>query len=217
MLRLLSAIVGALFIAAIAVGYNNIPKSLPQQTPANSTVFIKAGPASGSGVNIGNRTILTAAHVIGDFKSVVVKPEGGPVLVGTVLWTDTDYDIALLSIPNDMPSSFLSCRTAELREHIEIVGNPMGQEFVHLFGQVAKAQQNGNKGEDYFYFGAPIAPGNSGGPVFDKYGYVIGIVDKVIVSYAAIDQLGQPDLSLVGIGLAVPSIDICGVINRHKQ
>lgn len=143
---------------------------------------------SGTGFAIGNKYIVTNEHVTDGAKTIVVKGVNGNLSTGytaIVAATDKNNDIAILKI-ND--SKFSSMGTipynvptimAEVGEDIFVLGYPltqtMGNEIKLTNGIISS--RSGFQGDVALYqMTAPIQPGNSGGPMFDSKGNVIGIV-----------------------------------------
>lgn len=68
----------------------------PPTTSEDSAIKISVGAGLGSGVHIGGGDILTAAHVVGDAKTVKIKTFAGIESDADVLWVNKDFDIALI-------------------------------------------------------------------------------------------------------------------------
>jgi S1-C subfamily serine protease len=146
--------------------------------------------AIGAGVRIGKDLVLTAHHVVDDATRILVTldRDGRPAETfdAEVIKTDENNDLALLRIKGDLPSDMkqakLACRTPAIGETIEVVGSPLGVQFVHTWGRVAGVPRSippDGKGT-VVPIDASIASGNSGGPVYDSSGKVIGIAEAVI-------------------------------------
>lgn len=180
-------------------------------TPATdaATVKINLPDGLGSGVSIGNGFIVTAAHVVGDAKEVGIKERDGVETTADVLWVNRVYDIALLRSPLKIPAADLSCRTARVGDAITAIGNPLGLEFISTAGKIAgEARQFGDTWKSAFVTDLTVIMGNSGGPAFDEYGKLIGIVVGV---------LGVPvgeGKSYLGLSTVVPSSVVCSLLGR---
>jgi S1-C subfamily serine protease len=146
-----------------------------------------ARPKSGSGSGIvvdDSGDILTAAHVVQHCKTLTVKTPESKALEATVEAVDPKNDLALLRIayaaPLGEPAHFRSTAApAKLGESVGVIGYPLtgllSSEPKATYGQVNSVAGVNN---DYtlLQISAPIQPGNSGGPVLDNAGQVIGVV-----------------------------------------
>ncbi|MBR4198642.1 MAG: trypsin-like peptidase domain-containing protein [Bacteroidales bacterium] len=143
---------------------------------------------SGTGWALGNGYLVTNNHVAGEARSIIVKGIDGNYNTGytaEVVATDKVNDIAILKINDSRFNGYgvlpygVSARIADVGEDVFVLGYPltqtMGYEIKLTNGIVSSL--TGFKGDVSLYqMTAPIQPGNSGGPMFDKNGNVIGIV-----------------------------------------
>lgn len=151
-----------------------------------------------------NGYILTNWHVAGDkFSNCYVTLENGNVYSGTVVWADSDLDLAIVKIS----VTDLDCITLGDSDNIKLgdqtyaIGNPIGVEFqrtvtsgiISGIDRTIKIEdENGTSYmEDLIQTDATINPGNSGGPLVNANGEVIGI-NSVKIEDAE------------GIGFAIP-------------
>lgn len=130
--------------------------------------------------------ILTSRHVVENLSSepgvgqeVGVCMQDDQMALATVVGLHDDLDLALLWIGRfDGESKFLqplrSFGSVEVGEQVYAIGHPQGLAFSISSGLVAQ-----KRGEDFVQISAPVSPGNSGGPVFDRHGRLIGIVESV--------------------------------------
>lgn len=180
----------------------------------SSTVKIIVGGGHGSGVNIGDGYIVTAAHVVGDAKTVKVKghlPYAQLEMDAEVLWSNSSYDVALMRIGiGKMASSRLYCDDPHIGQAIEAVGNPGPLEFVHSYGHIASDVQERAHWKSTVIASLAIAPGSSGGPVLDMRGRLIGIVVGV-----ALTNVGGFSPSAVALAYLVPASSICTLMARR--
>ena len=149
----------------------------------------QVGTALGSGVYLGDGKVITDLHVVNGAKEIVITLDRDGVaaekLHATIDATDATNDLALLHVVGNLPAGMkkaeLACRRPWIGEPIEVVGNPLGVEFVHSWGRVAGVARTlpGSKGT-VAPIDVEIASGNSGGPVYDSYGKVLGLAEAVI-------------------------------------
>jgi len=163
---------------------------------------IKESPKSGTGFALSsNGFIATNYHVIENAKSIKVRGAKGDfstMLNAKVIKSDQMADLAIIQIddPNfidlgKIPYSVVSSNT-DVGEEVFALGYPltntMGEEIKLTTGIVsANSGYQGNQNQ--YQISVPVQPGNSGGPLFDKNGKVVGIVnakhtDTDNVSYA---------------------------------
>lgn len=143
---------------------------------------------SGTGFALKNGYIATNFHVIDGAKSIIIKGVCGNFnksYKASLIGVDRNNDLALLKIDDpafcgfgNIPYSVLSS-TSEVGENIFVLGYPltstMGDEIKLTTGIISS--KTGFQGDVALYqISAPIQPGNSGGPLFDNNGNVIGIV-----------------------------------------
>lgn len=143
---------------------------------------------SGTGFALGNGYLVTNHHVVEDAKSINIKGVQDDFNLGyrvVVVATDKVNDIAILRITDTKFNGFgtipysVSSRMADVGEDIFVLGYPltqtMGDEIKLTNGIISS--RTGFQGDVANYqMSAPIQPGNSGGPMFDSKGNVIGIV-----------------------------------------
>jgi S1-C subfamily serine protease len=191
-------------LAGIAVATSTVGAPVKPDKPApklaSPMVYIDMGclPAEdeetpphcgmGSGVDIGHGFILTAAHVANStegFKEedLKVKDSLGREHATELLWANHTYDVALLRVgdPDTIAGAHLSGRLLRQGEKLSFQGNPFDIQDVTTYGRVVKSviEKQGPWAAANIVDGA-IAPGMSGGPVWDAGGNVVGINVGVI-------------------------------------
>ena len=123
--------------------------------------------------------ILTNAHVVREAKDVTVKLSDRREFTAKVLGTDTATDIAVLRIDaKDLPVVRLGDpRTLEVGDPVLAIGNPYGLEQTATQGIVSAKGRSlpGDAVVPFIQTDAAVNPGNSGGPLFDGTGSVVGI------------------------------------------
>jgi serine protease Do len=169
-----------------------LPKASPPPggTEKNSTqiraavVTVETAAGKGSAFYI-DRTgyLLTNQHVVGESKFVKVRTATGREIPGEVLRIDTHRDVALLKT-EATPFDPLAVRLGgtHIGEDVYSVGSPLGEAFS---GSVTKGVISGDRDLDNLRFiqsDVAILPGNSGGPLLDAEGSVIGIAESALDS-----------------------------------
>jgi serine protease Do len=143
---------------------------------------INPGQVAGSGFLLSpDGYLVTNTHIIQDADSVYIQSTRGDIYKAKVVYADTKYDLAILQIHED--SSFLvktalpygfEAAPSDLGERVFTLGFPR-EEIV--YGEGYLSSQTGYRGDSTAYQVAiSVNPGNSGGPLLDEKGNVIGII-----------------------------------------
>ncbi|HEY7673500.1 MAG TPA: Do family serine endopeptidase, partial [Gammaproteobacteria bacterium] len=156
--------------------------------------------------------IATNRHVIEGADEVFVTLESGTRLPATVVGQDERTDLALLKV--DAPDGlvaldFGNSDRARVGDWVLAIGNPFGLGGTATAGIISARGRDIDSGlyDDYIQIDAPINQGNSGGPVFNAAGEVIGINTSII----------SPNGGNVGIGLAIPANQAKAIIAELKE
>lgn len=174
-----AGLIAATFVLAlIAVDLSRMPEPLPELNLSliqEQTVVVHVGEGHGSGVIFSPDTVITAGHVIDGADSVEIEFKDGVKRTAKVDWRDPKADVAVLKL--DVPyqhvkGASLRCETPKVGEELVAVGAPMDGRWVLSW---LKASSERPWIEDTHYVATgPLAPGMSGGPLFDKDGMVVG-------------------------------------------
>lgn len=185
-------------------GGNDLTVGEIYERDAAGVAFVSAGPASGSGFVIDDAGhILTNAHVVEGAKEITVEVgEDGEQRKATLVGSDPSSDVALLGVEesNDLtPLELGDSAKAEVGDAVVAIGNPFGLDRTVTTGIVSAKQRqiqapNGFSISDVIQTDAAVNPGNSGGPLLDAEGRVIGINSQIASSSGAND----------GVAFAVP-------------
>jgi S1-C subfamily serine protease len=196
-------------------------KNLQSQPPDGVTVYDairpplvviqsqgKTGTAADSGLGSGiivnaQGDILTSLHVVDGAVNIKVSFSDGTDSPATVKSTDPDHDIAVLTpakLPQVVTPAVLG-GGAEIGEEAFVVGHPLGLVGSLSSGVISGLNRNfplanGKTIGGMIQFDAAVNPGNSGGPLLNRNGQVIGIVTGLA------NPAGDDDF--IGIGFAVP-------------
>jgi serine protease Do len=155
--------------------------------------------------------IVTNNHVIEGADEVLVEFFEGFELPATIVGTDPNTDIALLKVESDTPLKFVTfgdSDTARVGDWVMAMGNPLGQGFSVSAG-IVSARNRALSGtyDDYIQTDAAINRGNSGGPLFNMNGDVIGVNTAIL----------SPNGGSIGIGFSMASNVVTRVIDQLQE
>src|SRR5215472_11205869 len=156
--------------------------------------------------------VVTNNHVIADADEVTVILNDGTRLKAEVLGRDTKVDLALLRVKSEKPLTAVQFGDSDklrLGEWVVAIGNPFSLGGTVTAGIVSARNRDINSGpyDNYIQTDAAINRGNSGGPLFNLEGEVIGINTAII----------SPSGGSIGIGFSVPSKTAIPVIDQLRD
>src|SRR5579862_2530121 len=156
--------------------------------------------------------VVTNNHVIAEADEINVILNDGTKLKAELVGKDAKSDIALLRVHTDKPLhavKFGNSDNLRLGEWVIAIGNPFSLGGSVTAGIVSARHRDINSGpyDNYIQTDAAINRGNSGGPLFNLEGDVIGINSAII----------SPSGGSIGIGFAVPSKTAIAVIDQLRQ
>jgi serine protease Do len=157
--------------------------------------------------------IVTNNHVIEGAEEIEVNfHDGSKLKVDKIIGRDTKADLALLKVTPKKPLvdvKFGSSDKIEVGDWVMAIGNPFGLGGSVSMGIISAKSRDINSGpyDDYLQTDAAINKGNSGGPLFNMDGEVIGVNTAII----------SPTGGSIGIGFAVPSDTVSNVVDQLKQ
>jgi serine protease Do len=133
----------------------------------------------------GDGTIATAAHVIADAHTIVVKTNDRRVFEAELVGADEESDIALVRIPVSLPAPPVLGRSAALRsgDWVVAIGDPYGLARSVAAGIVGGGARHFADDTDALFIQSDLAlnPGNSGGPLLDAAGAIVGMNLRMMV------------------------------------
>ncbi|MEZ5898185.1 MAG: Do family serine endopeptidase [Hyphomicrobiaceae bacterium] len=157
--------------------------------------------------------IVTNNHVIDGADEIIINfHDGSKLKVEKVVGKDVKSDIALLKVNPKKPLvdvKFGSSTKLEVGDWVLAIGNPFGLGGSVSVGIISAKSRDINSGpyDDYLQTDAAINKGNSGGPLFNMDGEVVGVNTAII----------SPTGGSIGIGFAVPSDTVTAVVDQLKQ
>jgi serine protease Do len=154
----------------------------------------------GTGIAWGLQRVLTNAHVIHQAKKLEVIDRADRVWSARVLREDAALDLAVLEVPGlefaQVPIG--DPQTMRVGELVFAVGHPLGEKWLVTAG-VLSGRSKASAHLEYLLSDVRLAPGNSGGPLFNAAGEVIGMNSMVLAPKNGFAARGS------GIAMAIPS------------
>ena len=156
--------------------------------------------------------VATNNHVIADADEISVILNDGTKLKADLVGKDSKSDLALLRVHSDKPLKSVKFGDSDklrLGQWVIAIGNPFSLGGTVTAGIVSARNRDINSGpyDNYIQTDAAINRGNSGGPLFNLNGEVIGVNTAII----------SPSGGSIGIGFAVPSDSAVAVLNQLRQ
>jgi serine protease Do len=155
--------------------------------------------------------IVTNNHVIEGADEIEIEFFSGKRLKAKLVGTDPKTDIALLKVESTEPLPFVAFGNSDLMrvgDWVMAMGNPMGQGFSVSAGIVsARGRELSGSYDDYIQTDAAINRGNSGGPLFNMDGQVIGVNTAIL----------SPTGGSIGIGFSMSSNVVTKVVDQLKE
>jgi len=168
---------------------------------------------SGFVVDAAEGIVVTNNHVIADADEIEVNFSDGSKLKAELVGTDTKTDIAVLKVDPSLKKltavEFGDSNKMRIGDWVMAIGNPFGLGGSVTLGIVSARNRDINAGpyDDFIQTDAAINRGNSGGPLFNMYGEVVGINTAII----------SPSGGSIGIGFSIPSELAAGVVAQLRE
>ena len=191
------------FLTLFAFSFSVYAMDFDAEITYQSIFVVYSGNHVGSGFAIGSNTVITNAHVIGNSNDIQLYSYEGDVYRASVYLIDNSFDIAVLSVENAefIPLEIGDCDSLKVGDDIYAIGAPKSMGYTLTKGVISnKERQIGFY--KYIQIDAAINAGNSGGPLLNNVGQVIG-VNSMKVSDSE------------GIGLAIPMSSDVSFISKN--
>jgi serine protease Do len=180
--------------------------------PKNSPKRRRRGSALGSGFIISSDGfVVTNNHVIENADEIEIEMIDGTLIQAEVFGRDEKTDIALLKVKTEKDLPFVEfgdATKARAGDWVLAIGNPLGQGFSVSAGIVsARGRSLSGSYDDFIQTDAAINRGNSGGPLFDMTGKVIGVNTAIL----------SPNGGSIGIGFSMSSSVVEKVVDQLRN
>lgn len=181
-------------------------------TAWQTTVLVETNSGHGTGAIISATTVLTAYHVV-DQGISGVEFFGREYEPGEVVWFDRELDLAILRV--DVPARYsaaeLYCGELRAEQPLLAVGHPLTERWVSVEGHLGESSPL--VGSPLMLLDIELSLGNSGGPVFDQNGRIVGIATAILVPVPprVIPTASTPSYSehQSGTALMLPANQFC--------
>jgi hypothetical protein len=175
-------------------------KVLPSVFRVTSAVGIGTGFGFGKAADDGGTNVITNYHVVDKVwtsgQRQVTLEQQNRRFTGTIVKVDEGADLALITTTDKFPPLQAAAEAAKPGLPIVVVGSPLGLEDTVTSGVVSALRSTASG--PVLQFDAPVNPGNSGGPVVNAQGQVVGVVNAKITNAE-------------GISLGIPVAVVCEV------
>ena len=168
---------------------------------------------SGFVVDAAEGIVVTNNHVIADADEIEVNFSDGSKLKAELVGTDTKTDIAVLKVDPKLKKltavQFGDSDKMRIGDWVMAIGNPFGLGGTVTVGIISARNRDIDAGpyDDFIQTDAAINRGNSGGPLFNMYGEVVGINTAII----------SPSGGSIGIGFSIPAEMAVGVVSQLRE
>lgn len=158
-----------------------------------------ANMGMGSGVLVRDDVVLTASHVVGNAEEIMVQFYNGETLAAKTFRRANEADVALIRLERPVPNAKVAIigNSDETRigDDIFVIGAPLGLPYSLSRGVISGRHSEDNVYNDgklleYFQTDASINTGNSGGPMYNYKGEVIGIVSSILTRSGGFEGIG---------------------------
>jgi serine protease Do len=184
----------------VSIYRDSMPTTVVIQTLSRSQDGVTLAGGLGSGVLISPSChVLTAAHVVEDAEEITVKTYDGRLHRAEKVFSVPRADLALIRLlePDpDLPHAPLGdSDQLAVGQSVYVLGNPLGLEYSFSIGHISGFRHfnqlfDGTVLAEFIQTDAAINSGNSGGPVFNSRGEVIGIASRILTASGGFEGIG---------------------------
>lgn len=185
--------------------------------PSVVSILCQSDGASSSGTGVvlsSDGYIVTNAHVIEDASSIEVLLTDGRTMKAYVVGSDSFSDLAVLYVDADdlIEAEFGNSDVLEVGELVVAIGDPLGVELRGtmtdgIVSAINRDLHTNGRTMTLIQTNAALNPGNSGGPLINSYGQVIGINTMKIGAFT-------DNTSVEGLGFAIPSVTVKQIVDQ---
>ena len=189
-----------------------VPARADTSSMWRATVVVENDTGHGAGVIIGAGSVLTAFHVVND-GAPEIEFLGGERESGAVTWSSEALDLAIVhvGVPDKYAAPKLYCGELAVGQRLVAIGHPLTTRWVSVEGYLDPTDISG--ATPLLALSFDLSLGNSGGPVFDESGRIVGIASAILVT-ETMREIGAGSWSAdhdheTGTGLMLPASEFC--------
>lgn len=172
MKRILS---GIMTVFILLISFNVYATNFDATQVYDSVIVVYTKTGVGSGFAIKENIIITNAHVVGTAKNVQINMYNGESVKGTVVKLNNEKDLALVKVKKKFKPLPLSTEKISIGQEVYAIGAPKDMPYTMTKGIISALDRKvGNN--VYTQIDASVNSGNSGGPLVDNDGKVIGVI-----------------------------------------
>lgn len=186
----------------------NLSQLVKRANPACVTVITDRGHGSGAFIS-SDGLILTATHVIEGVNKIEIKMTSGISLSAKVIASNTSQDVAILKVEGSgYPAlPLLEGNSPDLGSDVLTIGTPHDPELGQSIAKgIISGKRKSEDGTIYLQADISVSPGNSGGPLIDYSGNVVGVVQSKVIREG-----------VEGIGFALPISKVIEVLGINYK
>lgn len=187
-------IISIAIVFILLISFSAYAISFTPEETYNSVVVVQTETGVGSGFSIKEHIVITNAHVVGDNTAVMVNMYDGATVKGSVIKTDIKKDLALIQVEKAITPLNISTDNLSIGQEVYAIGAPKDMPYTMTKGIISATDRRVGQ-NTYIQIDASVNPGNSGGPLIDENGNVIGVI-----------TLKASDAE--GIGFAINTADV---------
>ncbi|NML47304.1 trypsin-like peptidase domain-containing protein [Ramlibacter sp. G-1-2-2] len=196
---------GVLHLAGSKAATAQLQGNLTLLRAAVATIVTNTGSGSGFFISTSGH-LLTNQHVVGDSKFVKVKLPTGREILGEVVRVDRERDVALIRTePAGIAPMPVRSSEANVGDDVYALGSPLGDRFNSTLTRGILSAYRTMENKRYLQSDVAILPGNSGGPLLDAQGNVLGIT---VAGLGARGMAGMNFFIPIGDALAKLGIEL---------
>lgn len=168
-------ILSIVFLFMLLISFSAYAINFTPEETYNSVVVVYTETGVGSGFSIKENLIITNAHVVGYNKEVAVNLYNGTTIKGSVIKTDIEKDLALIKINKTITPLSINSENVSVGQEVYVIGAPKDIPYTMTKGIISAINRKLGQ-STYIQIDASVNSGNSGGPLMDDSGNVIGII-----------------------------------------
>ena len=168
-------ILSIVFLFMLLISFSAYAINFTPEETYNSVVVVYTETGVGSGFSIKENLIITNAHVVGYNKEVAVNLYNGTTIKGSVIKTDIEKDLALIKINKTITPLSINSENVSVGQEVYVIGAPKDIPYTMTKGIISAINRKLGQ-STYIQIDASVNSGNSGGPLVDDSGNVIGII-----------------------------------------